>query len=129
MSVLLVACGGAIGAAMRFMTDARVTSFVAARWPQVPVPVGTGVVNVVGSFLLGVLTGAGAHTDLPHAVVVGVGVGLLGGFTTFSTARVDVVVLAHKDHPRARIRAGGYAVGMLVLALTAGVCGWMLAGS
>lgn len=61
MSVLLVACGGAIGAAMRFMTDARVTSFVAARWPQVPVPVGTGVVNVVGSFLLGVLTGAGAH--------------------------------------------------------------------
>lgn len=129
MSVLLVACGGAIGAAMRLMTDARVTSFVAARWPQVPVPVGTGVVNVVGSFLLGVLTGAGAHTDLPHAVVVGVGVGLLGGFTTFSTASVDVVVLANKDHPRARIRAGGYAVGMLVLALTAGVCGWMLAGS
>ena len=49
----------------------------------------TVAINVVGSFLLGLLTAVG--TGLAPEVRTALGVGLLGGFTTFSTFSVDVL--------------------------------------
>jgi len=71
-----VACFGALGAVARF----RVDSAVSARLPS-DYPLGTLVVNLTGSFALGVLVGASA-TD---RVAFLLGTGFTGGYTTFST--------------------------------------------
>lgn len=62
--------------------------------PEGPaLPVGTVVVNLSGSFLLGVLVGLVAAGALPPAVQLIAGVGFLGGYTTFSTASFQTVQL------------------------------------
>lgn len=81
---LWVALGGAAGSLARYLLGGGMN----ARFS----PWGTVVINVVGSFLLGVIVGRWGWGDLtPHRV--GLSVGLLGGFTTFSTFSVDVVRL------------------------------------
>lgn len=73
---LLVAALGGLGALMRF----RVDGAVSARWPG-DFPMGTLLVNLSGAFALGLLAGGGAS----DGVLLVVGAGLLGGYTTFST--------------------------------------------
>lgn len=75
-----VALCGALGAVSRF----RVDSAVSARWPS-DFPLGTLVVNVTGSFVLGLVAGLA----LPHRVAFLLGTGFLGGYTTFSTWMVE----------------------------------------
>ena len=102
----VVAIGGAIGAAGRYGVDVVL--------PAAPrgFPLGTFLVNVIGCLLIGVLAGVvfrpGAHRLLRPFVAVGV----LGGFTTFSTYTVEAVTLALDD-------AAGTALGYL-LATVAG---------
>ena len=120
MIVVVAVCGGA-GAVLRFVVDGLV-----ARGNRLPVPMGTVVVNVLGSFLLGLLTGLAVGPDL-DAVRAAVGTGLLGGFTTFSTASVEAVDVARTGGSRAVLLAGGHALGMLVVALAAAAVGWSLA--
>ena len=71
-----VACFGALGAVARF----RVDSAVSARLPS-DFPLGTLVVNLTGSFALGVLVGASATDRIAFLL----GTGFTGGYTTFST--------------------------------------------
>jgi fluoride exporter len=114
---LLVALAGGVGAAMRYVVDGLVTHRSRAR-----MPVATLGINVTGSFLLGVVTEwglAGGST----AVVAVLGVGLLGGFTTFSTASVELVGLVRSERP---VAAVALAVSMLVLSLSAAVIGIVL---
>jgi CrcB protein len=103
-----VAVAGGVGAACRMVLDGAVKGRV-----RVPYPLGTTLINVSGSFLLGVVTGAAAGLG-PWAVVLGTG--LLGGYTTFSTASYETVRLAQAGRWRAAFMNG---IGMLVLALLA----------
>ncbi|WP_432520453.1 fluoride efflux transporter CrcB [Kineococcus sp. SYSU DK006] len=117
MIVLLVLAGG-LGAAARFAVDGAVRARRAGDLPW-----GTLVVNVTGSFLLGLLTGlvlAGAG-DAWRLVL---GTGFCGGFTTFSTAAVDTVHLARRGALRA---AAANLGGNLVLTLLAAALGLRLA--
>lgn len=84
MIVLLVAAAGGAGAVLRVLTDGLVTDrpLAGRRFPG-----GTLTVNLVGSFLLGLLAGL-----VPGESAV-LGVGLLGGYTTFSTFAVQTVRL------------------------------------
>ena len=75
-----VAVFGALGAVARF----RVDSAVSARLPS-DFPFGTLVVNLGGSFALGVLVGA----SVSHRVAFLLGTGFTGGYTTFSTWMVE----------------------------------------
>jgi CrcB protein len=75
-----VAVLGALGAVTRF----RVDSAVSARFPS-DFPFGTLVVNLTGSFALGVLVGA----SVTQRVAFLLGTGYLGGYTTFSTWMVE----------------------------------------
>jgi fluoride exporter len=75
-----VAFFGALGAVARFRVDSAVT----ARLPS-DFPFGTLVVNVTGSFALGVLVGASAAQRVAFLL----GTGFLGGYTTFSTWMVE----------------------------------------
>ncbi len=89
--MLLLALAGGLGAVARFEVDTAL-----ARRNPLRIPLGTLVINVSGSLLLGVLTGllASADPESPPAAVKAVlGIGFCGGYTTFSTASVESVRL------------------------------------
>ncbi len=83
-TVLWVALGGAAGSVARYG--------LAGALNDSSHPWGTVAVNVVGSFVLGLLIGVWGFSEL-DATRTGVTVGLLGGFTTFSTFSLDFVSL------------------------------------
>jgi len=83
MRLLAVAAGGAVGAVLRYL----LSGWVARLTDASPFPYGTLAVNVVGSFVLGLLMGAttsGAMLLSPR-LRIALAVGLLGALTTFST--------------------------------------------
>lgn len=75
-----VAVFGALGAVARFRVDSAVSS-----WMPSDFPMGTLVVNLTGSFALGVIVGA----SVTHDVAFVLGTGFMGGYTTFSTWMVE----------------------------------------
>lgn len=80
VNVLLVALGGAIGSAARYLVGA----FVANRFGT-DFPWGTFIVNVSGSFLIGVILSLVGGGQLPAGARLFLAVGVMGGYTTFST--------------------------------------------
>ncbi|KEO82192.1 fluoride efflux transporter FluC [Tumebacillus flagellatus] len=84
---LAVMVGGALGSLARY----GVSAWIAADPWQV-----LGI-NWLGCFLLGFLNARAARTGMPEWVRVGLGTGVLGGFTTFSTFSVGAVNLLHAD--------------------------------
>lgn len=78
-----VGMGGALGALTRY----GIATWVETWW-QGSFAVGTLIANVVGCFLIGILTGSGS-TDRSEPLRLGLGVGFLGGLTTFSTFGAD----------------------------------------
>lgn len=90
--LLAVAAGGALGAVGRYLVISTVGQIFGAGFP-----LGTIVVNVLGSFVLGALTEAMALAWSPspelRAMIV---VGVLGAFTTFSTFSMDVALLTER---------------------------------
>jgi CrcB protein len=119
MSLLLVALAGGAGAGTRFWLDT-----VVARHNRLGVPMGTVLINVTGSLLLGLVTGwvvaHAGHGTWPAVV----GTGFLGGYTTFSTASVEGVRLLRSGRP---VIAVLHAGGMLVVGLVAAGLGFWLA--
>ncbi|WP_243076106.1 CrcB family protein [Microbacterium sp. SS28] len=86
MLLLVVAGAGGLGAGLRYTIDALVM-----RGRRGVFPLGILIVNVTGSLVLGVLTGLGAAIEGDWATAIGIG--LLGGYTTFSTVSVETVLL------------------------------------
>lgn len=85
---LLASVAGGIGAGLRYLVDIGVMSLMhAGSRTRGRFPWGIVIVNVTGSLALGVVT-----ASLPDAAFL-VGAGLLGGYTTFSTAMLDALVL------------------------------------
>lgn len=118
--LLLVAVAGGLGAASRFLLDT-----VVARHNRWSTPLGTLVVNVTACFLLGLLTGWGATHPGQGDVVAVLGVGFLGGYSTFSTASVEGARLLLAGRGAAALV---HALGMLLVCSAAAVAGIALAG-
>jgi CrcB protein len=116
--VLAVAAAGGIGAVARLVLDGALRSRIAINFP-----LGTTVINVTGSFLLGLVTGLALAHGLPAEWRAILGTGFLGGYTTFSTASYETVRLAQQRRYRAALVNG---FGMLVLALAAAGLGLWL---
>lgn len=109
--------GGGLGAGARYLVDGAIM-----RGRRGIFPIGILVVNVIGSFLLGLLTG------IPHlapAWLAILGTGVLGGFTTFSSVAVETVLLAQR---RRRDWAWVNLVGTFVLCLVAAAVGLTIGG-
>lgn len=120
--ILTVALGGALGSVGRYLLTVQ-----AARLFGLDFPWGTFGVNVIGSFLMGLLIGAGAQLfDLSQGVRLFLAVGFLGGFTTFSSFSLDAVALFERG---AWLPAFAYVGGSVLAglaALGAGMAVWRL---
>jgi CrcB protein len=119
VELVLVAIGGGAGAALRFVLDGVVKSRLAgSRFAGFPV--GTLLINVSGSLVLGVLTGLGQAGAIPASTVAVLGTGMMGGYTTFSTASVETVQLLRSGKTRLAVLNG---LGMLVVSVGAAALG------
>ncbi len=109
MQFWLIGIGGVFGAIARYLCGKLVDRL----WP-VAFPLGTLLINVVGSFLLGLvvaLNGKGLVGDLFR---MSVGVGFLGAFTTFSTFGYETMILTEDGQ---NFKAMFYAVASIVLGI------------
>lgn len=113
-----VCLGAAVGAPGRYVVDRMVQS----RHDSV-LPWGTILVNVVGSLVLGVLTGVATGHDVPSAVALSVGTGLCGAFTTYSTFGYETLRLLEDG---ARWYAAANVMVSLAVGLGAAVAGYAL---
>ena len=119
MLILMVAVGGAVGAVARYGLSGWVQGF-----PTTSFPLGTLVVNVLGSFLLGFVFYLLEALALSAETRSMVTIGFLGSFTTFSTFSFETVALLQEGQ---WLRAGLYAGGSVALGLIAMVAGMALA--
>lgn len=83
-----VAVGGALGTLLRWalVAPAPETGTPVAQWLSL------GVINLTGSFLLGVLVGIATQRDVPRWLVAGLGTGLLGAYTSLSAVVLTATV-------------------------------------
>lgn len=120
-TLLLVAAGGAIGAVARYLLGSVAGRMMGhGGWPW-----GTFAANILGGFLMGVLVSVlalrgGADQEKWRLLL---GVGLLGGFTTFSSYSLELVLMLQR---RAFIEAAGYGAGSMALSILALMLGLFL---
>ncbi|MEU6806760.1 fluoride efflux transporter CrcB [Streptomyces neyagawaensis] len=122
MNWVLVVVGGMVGAPLRYLTDRAVQSRHDTVFPW-----GTFTVNVVGSLVLGVLTGAvaaGAAGAAGSDLRLFLGTGLCGALTTYSTFSYETLRLAQDG---ARLQAALYVIGSVAAGLGAAFAGVALA--
>lgn len=117
--VVVASCGGSVGAVTRLVVDGALRR----RYPRV-VTAGTMCINVSGSLVLGVLAGLTLYHHVALTPLVALGVGLCGGYTTFSTASFEYVRLLQARRVRAAALSG---VGTLVLGLLGAAIGMAIA--
>ena len=107
---LIVACGGALGAALRHLTNSATLRLLGPNYPW-----GTLTVNLAGSFAIGFLAvwleGRGGAALYWRAFLI---VGLLGGLTTYSSLMLECLLMARAE----RI---GAVMGYLAVTLVAGL--------
>lgn len=117
MTWLAVAVGGALGSLARHAAN----RLIHEHWLTTRFPAGTVVVNLVGCFVIGLLAGLLASERIALRVHWRefVFVGLLGGFTTFSTFGLDTFVLARTSPAQAGVNVAAQVLGGL-LAVWAG---------
>ena len=123
-ATLIVALGGGIGAALRYHAG-RIVGRIAGLQAAYPWP--TFTINVVGSFAMGILAGwlarNGSGGETWRLLI---GVGVLGGFTTFSAFSLEFALLIERG-------AIGLAAGYVAISLAAGFAGlfaglWLMRG-
>ncbi|MDF7773715.1 fluoride efflux transporter CrcB [Sphingomonas sp. AOB5] len=100
--LLLVMLGGAIGAAARHLTGRATLAWFGPGYPY-----GTLAVNLIGGLLMGVLVGYLAKFEASEPWRMLLGVGVLGGFTTFSAFSLDMFGMIERGD---WIAAIGYAL-------------------
>lgn len=113
MTTLLVAAGGTLGVLARYGIGRATLHHEALLWSTV-------AINIAGSFLLGLLV---AEHWFGRDLREGIGIGFLGGFTTFSTFSVQAVLEVDAGEPG---RALAYVVASVVGGLAAATAGYAL---
>lgn len=114
-TLLSVALGGAIGASLRYLTNVGTTRAFGAGFPY-----GTLAVNILGSFVMGVIVVAlarkGGNAYAPFLMT-----GVLGGFTTFSAFSLDALTLFERGETGVAGLYVGLSVTLSLAAIAVGV--------
>ena len=118
MLVATLVIAGAIGAVSRYVVD----DLVKARFPGT-FPWGTLVINISGSFVLGVVTGLGLYHGLGPIPKTAIGVGFCGAYTTFSTFSYETLHLVETGSVGPAL---GNALGSVIAGLAAAALGLAL---
>ena len=121
-NIFLVMGGGAVGAALRYLLG----RFAGQMAPGAAWPWGTFAANLIGGFAMGLLAGwlARGSTASGEPMRLLLGVGVLGGFTTFSAFSLETALMIER---REFALAGGYVAASVVLSIAALFLGLMLA--
>lgn len=116
--LLLVMLGGALGSGARHLTGRLMLQALGPDFPY-----GTLTVNWVGGLMMGILAGALARTGATEGWRMFIGVGILGGFTTFSSFSLDTITMIERG--QASVALGYVALSLFgsLAALWAGL--WM----
>ncbi|MBO0873515.1 MAG: fluoride efflux transporter CrcB [Pseudonocardia sp.] len=114
MTVAFVAIGAAFGAPLRYLIDRAVQTRHHTRFPW-----GTFTVNVLGSFILGLVAGAVAPGTVVDSIV---GTGFCGALTTYSTFSYETLRLLER---RAHATALANVAASIVVGLGASALGWL----
>jgi CrcB protein len=118
---IAVALGGAIGSVGRFWLTGVMMALTGPRFPW-----GTLLINVLGSFVIGLVAGLTLTTDriaMHPDVRIFLMTGICGGFTTFSAFSLQTLELLQSGDT---VSAMGYATGSVVLCVVATYGGWAL---
>jgi fluoride exporter len=118
-TAVLICVAGGVGAALRLILDGAIRARTTSSYP-----VGTTIINVTGSFLLGLITGLATSQLLPLQWQLMIGTGFLGGYTTFSTASFETVRLIED---RRYVAAALNGLGMLLICTAAAAFGFAAA--
>ncbi len=107
--LLLICLGGAVGTGARYLLGGLVV-----RWVGADFPYGTLLINVLGSFLVGLVQQVGLSTLLiPDTLRVVLAIGVMGGFTTYSSFSYETLKL---------VEAGSWVGAAVYVALTTALC-------
>ena len=115
--ILTVATGGAIGSLLRYAAVQ-----LTMRLHSAPFPLGTMVVNIIGSFIIGLMMAKFLQHDSESARLFFI-TGVLGGFTTFSAFSWDALYMLQRG---AFTSAAFYIGGSVILSLAAVAAGFQL---
>jgi len=114
-SIILVGAGGFLGASARYLLG----KYINNNWKG-SFPLGTLVINTLGSFVLGlVVFHPLLFASLRQEVNLGIGIGFLGSFTTFSTFEYETLELLEKGK---KATAGIYVLSSFIIGIT---CAWV----
>ncbi|CAN5352865.1 fluoride efflux transporter CrcB [soil metagenome] len=114
--LVLTGLGGGGGAVARYWVDTVIRSRIRSAFPW-----GTMTINVSGSLILGALTGLASAHLLGAQWLTLLGTGVMGGYTTFSTASVETVRLLVDRHYPAGLVNGLGMIALCVAAASLGV--------
>ena len=103
VNYLMVFLGGSMGAVCRYAVSIQMKRIISSEFP-----LATFLINLTGSFLLGILLASGADSLMRLLL----GTGFLGGFTTFSTFQIENITL---------FRRGNYGTLLIYTALSVGL--------
>lgn len=118
-NILLAAFGGAIGSVLRYLVGV-----FTVRWFGPGFPWGTLAVNIVGSFIIGLVVEMIARRfNASMELRVFIVTGIIGGFTTWSSFSLDTMVLLERG---AMASAAAYVIGSLVVSFAAVFAGLAL---
>lgn len=119
---IAIALGGALGSWLRYVLAVEITNRTGV------IGAGTFAVNMAGAFLLGLLFGLVEvrFPDTPRWVASGLSIGVLGGFTTFSSYTLDAFRQVEEGRWGLAL---AYVLGTVVLGLAAAVAGIALGRS